>query len=98
MDWHVQEKGKFVKNNFIMTTTAIREKLVSYLRIADEKKVKAIYTMVEDDINTAANDWDEKFVKELQQRSKSFISGTTKAYSWDETKQAVTQRLKSKRK
>lgn len=81
-----------------MTTTAIREKLVSYLRIADEKKVKAIYTMVEDDINTAANDWDEKFVKELKQRSNSFTNGTSKTYTWEETKKAITKRLKSKRK
>lgn len=81
-----------------MTTTAIREKLVSYLRIADEKKVKAIYTMVEDDINTAANDWDEKFVKELRQRSNSFTNGTSKTYTWEETKKAITKRLKSKRK
>lgn len=81
-----------------MTTTAIREKLVSYLRITDEKKVKAIYTMVEDDINTAANDWDEKFVKELRQRSNSFTNGTSKTYTWEETKKAITKRLKSKRK
>ena len=81
-----------------MTTTAIREKLVSYLRITDEKKVKAIYTMVEDDINTAANDWDEKFVKELKQRSNSFTNGTSKTYTWEETKKAITKRLKSKRK
>lgn len=81
-----------------MTTTDIREKLVSYLRIADEKKVKAIYTMVEDDINTEANDWDEKFVKEMQLRSKSFIRDASKTYSWEETKKALTQRIKSKRK
>ena len=92
------EKGKFVQKEFIMTTTAIREKLVSYLRIADEKKVKAIYTMVEDDINTEANDWDEAFAKEMQQRSKSFSSGTTKTYSWEEAKRTATQRIKSKRK
>lgn len=91
------KKVNLYENNF-MTTTAIREKLVSYLRIADEKKVKAIYTMVEDDINTAANDWDEKFVKELKQRSNSFTNGTSKTYTWEETKKAITKRLKSKRK
>ena len=35
-----------------MTTTAIRKKLADYLKIADDKKVKAIYTMVEDEITT----------------------------------------------
>lgn len=91
------EKGKFVQKEFIMTTTAIREKLVSYLLIADEKKVKAIYTMVEDDINTEANDWDEAFAKEMQQRSKSFSYNTAKSYSWKETKETALQRFKTKR-
>ena len=48
----------------IMTTTAIRKKLVDYLQTADNKKVRAIYTMVENDIEEA-NDWDEDFLKEL---------------------------------
>lgn len=33
-----------------MTTKAIREKLVKYLQVADDKKVKAIYMMVYKDI------------------------------------------------
>ena len=81
-----------------MTTTAIREKLLNYLQVADNKKVKAIYTMVEDEINTEANDWHNDFVKELEQRSKDFIKGTAKTYRWEETKQAVTNKLKSKKK
>ena len=81
-----------------MTTTAIREKLVNYLQVADEKKLKAIYTMVEDEINTSANDWDDDFMKELERRSKSFINGTAKTYSWEETKQAAINKVKSKKK
>ena len=81
-----------------MTTTAIREKLVNYLQVADDKKVKAIYTMVEDEINTAANDWDDDFVKELEKRSKSFINGTATTYSWEEAKQAAINKVKSKKR
>ena len=33
-----------------MTTAAIRAKLADYIQIADEKKLKAIYVMVEDEI------------------------------------------------
>jgi len=61
-----------------MTTNAIREKLVNYLQVADVKKIKAIYTMVEDEINTTENDWDDTFLKELSDRSKSFKNGTAK--------------------
>ncbi len=55
-----------------MNTRTTRKKLLNYLQVADEKKLKAIYTMVEDEINTIANDWDDDFVKELKRRSKDF--------------------------
>jgi hypothetical protein len=78
-----------------MTTTAIRKKLVDYLKTADDKKIKAIYTMVEDEINTKANDWDEPFITELEKRSKSLKSGTAKTYTWEETKKAAIQKVKT---
>ncbi|MDR0793192.1 MAG: hypothetical protein LBE82_07770 [Chitinophagaceae bacterium] len=75
-----------------MTTIAIRQKLSDYMmNIADDKKIKAIYTMVEDEINTIENDWGEDFSKELERRSKNFAYGTGKSYSWEETKQAAIQ-------
>lgn len=81
-----------------MTTTIIRQKLTAYLSVADDKKIKAIYTMVEDDIDTIANDWDAAFVKELNSRSKSFENGTAKTYTWEETKSAAIKRVQSKKK
>lgn len=33
-----------------MTTVAIRKKLADYLKIADDKKIKAMYALLEDDI------------------------------------------------
>lgn len=79
-----------------MTTTAIREKLVNYLKIADEKKVKAIYTIMEDEISTAENDWDKDFLKELNRRSRQFKKGTDKSYTWEETKRQPLKELKQK--
>ena len=81
-----------------MTTTFIRKKLVDYLKVADDKKVKAIYTMVEDEINTAENDWDKNFVKELKRRSRQFKNGNSKTYTWEETKKAAIEKVKAKRK
>jgi hypothetical protein len=43
-----------------MATTAIRDRLYDYIRYADEKKVKAIYTMVEEEINEQINLWEDK--------------------------------------
>jgi hypothetical protein len=81
-----------------MTTTIIRKKLVDYLKVADDKKVKAIYTMLEDEINTAENDWDKNFVKELNRRSKQFKKVNSKVYTWEETKKAAIEKVKAKRK
>ncbi len=81
-----------------MTTSAIREKLTDYIKVADDKKIKAIYTMVEDEINTAENDWDEAFIDELEKRSLSFTNGTAKTYTWEETKQAAIDSVAAKRK
>jgi hypothetical protein len=81
-----------------MTAIAIRQKLSDYIKVADEEKIKAIYTMVSDEINTKENDWDESFVQELKSRSKSFKNGTAKTYTWEETKQAAIKNLQAKRK
>ncbi len=79
-----------------MTTKAIREKLVKYLQVADDKKVKAIYTMVEDETNTSENDWDKNFIEELDKWRKSSLDGSAKIYTWEETKQAGIERVKEK--
>lgn len=81
-----------------MTTEAIRKQLVDYLKTADDKKVKAIYTMVEDEINTQANEWDEDFKAELDNRRKSFGKGPATTYSWDETRKAAAAKVKSRSK
>jgi uncharacterized protein with NRDE domain len=62
-----------------MTTTAIREKLYDFIRVADDKKLKAIYMMLEDEI-TDTNEWwkDKLFVKELDNRYKDLESGKDK--------------------
>jgi hypothetical protein len=81
-----------------MTTAVIRKKLADYLQVADEQKVRAIYTMVKDDIDTEANDWTPAFIKELERRSRSLAEGSAKTYTWEETKKAAMSKAKSKRK
>ena len=62
-----------------MTTIAIREKLYDFIRVADDKKLKAIYMMLEDEI-TETNEWckDKLFVKELDSRHEALESGKDK--------------------
>ncbi len=70
-----------------MNTTIIRQKLHEYIKVADDKKVKAIYTIVESDINEM-NEWwnDESFIAELDKRSSDLKSGKEKGVTWDELK------------
>jgi putative addiction module component (TIGR02574 family) len=70
-----------------MTTAAIREKLHDYINIADDKKVEAIYTMVEDEIAERLDLWeDEGFLDELDRRMEELESGKVKGITLDELK------------
>ena len=67
-----------------MGAAAIREKLQDYIKIADDKKVKAIYTMIESDI--VSLDWwkDEKLLAEFDKEAKDFETGKEKGFSIEE--------------
>ena len=67
-----------------MTATAIRQLLHEYIRFADEKKVKAIYTMVEEEVNTQHDIWTKEFAKLMQRRAKDITSGKVKGKTWEE--------------
>ena len=80
-----------------MTTAAVREKLYDYIRIADDKKLKAIYMMLEDEITGETEWWkDHVFVKELDRRYKAWANGKEKGYTLAEVDASIEQ-LKKKR-
>lgn len=78
-----------------MTTTAIRKKLMSYIADADDKKVKGLYLLVEDDMAEA-----EKFklsadhIKILEEERDKHVKGKSKSYSWNETKDIIRSKKK----
>ncbi len=73
-----------------MTTLAIRQKLMTYLADADDSKVKALYTLLEKEIDS-----DNTFVltdEQLQLLDKErelHISGQTKSYNREEARQII---------
>jgi hypothetical protein len=70
-----------------MTTQAIRERLHEYIRFADDKKLEAIYTMVEDDIVEELDLWEnEAFLQEMKGRVDAFETGKIQTVSWQEVK------------
>lgn len=76
--------------NIIMTTAAIREKLYDYIRVADDKKIKNIYKIFEDQMAPAV-DWseNEEFVAELDERVKRWEDGTDPGFSIAEVKTSL---------
>ena len=80
-----------------MTAAAVREKLYDYIRIADDKKVKAIYMMLEDEITEQAEWWkDHAFTKELDKRYKAWASGKEKGFSLSEIDASLEQLSKKR--
>lgn len=71
---------------FPMETLKLRKILQEYINFADEKKTKALFTLVEDDF-TYQNHWkDEAFVKEMEKRVKDYESGKSKGKDWKTVK------------
>ncbi len=78
-----------------MTTAAIRKKLMTYIADADEKKVKGLYMLVEDEITG----W-EKFklsiehLKIVEQEREKHLKGRSKSYSWEDAQQIMRGKRK----
>jgi Putative addiction module component len=82
-----------------MTAVTIRQKLYDYIRVAEDRKVKAIYTMLEDEIEEVYDYWnDKKFVAELNKRSADYKSGKVKGVSWDKAKAQILVSANRKKK
>lgn len=78
-----------------MSTLEIKRKLFDYIRNADNRKVKAIYTIIENEIQEYKNVWTNEFVDELNRRSLEFESGKVSGYTWEEVKTRARNKRKS---
>ena len=79
-----------------MRTAQIRQQLHDYIDSAEEKKLKAIYTLVENDITdeftlTAAQK------KELDRRYNDYMNGVGETDSWEETVAVANEVLKDRK-
>lgn len=78
-----------------MNTTLIRQQLHNYLEIADDKKIKAIYTVIEKDIREKEFEYSDEFKNELDRRYKEYENGTAKMVSAQESKKRIKKILKA---
>jgi hypothetical protein len=78
-----------------MKTIELRKKLHHYIETAREKKLKAIYMMVEEEIEETYDHWkDKNFVAELQRRQNEYLDGTAKTYTLKESVAKARQAIK----
>jgi hypothetical protein len=80
-----------------MTTDTIRQQLHSYLEIADDKKVKAFYTLMKDDIEESGVEYTPKLKAELDGDYAAYKNGQTKMVSSAESKKRISKILKTRK-
>jgi hypothetical protein len=81
-----------------LNTAAIRQKLHNYLEVATDKKVKAIYTIIEDEIEETKVEYSREFKAVLDTRYAGYKNGRAKMITADESKKRLAKILKGRRK
>ena len=76
-----------------MNTGTIRQQIQNYLEIADEKKVKAIYVMMESEIKDANIEYSDELKKSLDKHYASYKIGTAKMISAEDSKKRINKIL-----
>ena len=80
-----------------MTTTQIKQQLHDYIDNAETKKLKAIYTLLESDIEDGYEFTDEQKA-ELDKRHDDYVNGIGKMYTWEETVAASEKAVANRKK
>jgi hypothetical protein len=78
-------------------SASIRHKLYDYIRVANDKKLHAIYNLLESEIEET-NEWwkDKRFVKELDRRYEALESGADKGFTVEKLEASI-DKLRKKR-
>ena len=79
-----------------MTLAAVREKLHEYIDHADDNKVKAMFTLVENDMEPE-HEFTEAELEELDKRREDYLSGKTKSIPWEESRKKIRKYLENKK-
>lgn len=78
-------------------SAAIRNRLYDYIRVADDKKLYAIYNLLEAEIEQTTEWWKDKvFVKELDKRFAAMESGEDKGFTAAELEASIDKLRKAK--
>lgn len=82
-----------------MTTKDIRKKLHDYIDSASDKKVKAFYTIIEEEVT---DDYDlledPSFLAEMDRRYENYKANPDAAKTWDEVKKSARKKNAARKK
>ena len=93
----MQESDYLYKKIHNMNTATIRKKLYEYIRVADDRKVRAIYTIIENDVIEPYEWWnDNELLTELDHRSEQIRSGNDPGILWEDAKKEILSHRKIK--
>lgn len=81
-----------------MTTVAIRKRLANYIQVADDKKVKAVYALLEADIEQEELEYTVEFKSELDKRYAYYKNGSKMVSAVEADKQIKKILQSGKRK
>ncbi len=75
----------------------IRHKLYDFIRVADDKKLYAIYHLLENDIEETREWWKDKlYTTELDHRYEAMENGTGKGITLEELETSISKLRKKK--
>ena len=93
----MQDSDYLYKKIHNMNTATIRKKLYEYIRVADDRKVRAIYTIIENDVIEPYEWWnDNELLTELDHRSEQIKSGNDPGMLWEDAKKEILSHRKIK--
>ncbi|MEZ5108406.1 MAG: hypothetical protein R2829_05465 [Bacteroidia bacterium] len=78
-----------------MAVSKHRRSLFNYRRFADDKKVKALYTLVENEISEKENQWTKEYSKELERRKSELIKDVKKGVTRKQVQDKLHKLLKN---
>lgn len=76
-----------------MSNAALRQQLHQYIETTDDKKIEALFTLLEADIECRPI-YSAEELEMLHKRAEKYIAGNTKTYTVDESLNKIRQQKK----
>lgn len=78
-----------------MTTSAIRKKLINFIADADDKKIKGMYMLFEEEIEKGESfALANEHIIILDEEREKHMNGKSKSYDWQQAKQIIRGKKK----